>query len=93
MLNPCQTLDDLHSSLLKESYVLSLQALYLRLIPSLRNGYEDANFCFSTKQYMKDTAPLFGAENVFVLSVDGEEKVPIGVTAATKQSSLVMHVD
>ena len=31
---------------------------------TLRNKHEDANFCFATKQYMKDTASLFGAENV-----------------------------
>ena len=117
VLNACKTLDDLHAGLLKEGYVLSCQALYLRLIPrrsdtieekrhvrtvpvkirkaqnTLRNKHEDANFCFATKQYMKDIASLFGAENVFVLSVDDKAKVPIGVTAANKQSPLIMHVD
>ena len=42
---------------------------------------------------MKDIASLFGAENVFILSVDDKAKVPIGVTAANKQSPLIMHVD
>ena len=117
MLNACKTLDDLHAGLLKEGYVLSRQAFYLRLISrrsdtiegkrhvrtvpvkirkaqnTLRNKHEDANFCFATKQYMKNTASLFGAENVFVLSVDDKPKVPIGVTAANKQSPLIMHVD
>ena len=103
VLNACKTLDDLNAGLLKEGYVLSRQALYLRLIPrrsntikgkrhvgtvpvkirkaqnTLRKKHEDANFCFATKQYMKDTASLFGAENVFVLSVDDKAKVPIGV--------------
>ena len=37
---------------------------------------------------MKDTASHFGAENVFALSVDGKAKVPIGVTAATKNNLL-----
>ena len=40
------------------------------------------------KQYMKDIASLFGADNVFVLSVDDKAKEPIGVTAASKQSPL-----
>ena len=35
-----------------------------------RNRHEDANFSFATKQYTKDIAYIFGAENVFVLSVD-----------------------
>ena len=54
----------------------------------LRNKHEDENFCFAMKQYMKDIASLFGAENVFVLSVDDKAKEPIGVTAASKQSPL-----
>ena len=60
---------------------------------TLRNKHEDANFCFATKQYMKDIASLFGAKNVILLSVDDKAKVPIGVTAANKQSHLIMHVD
>ena len=48
------------------------------------------NFCFATNQYMKDIASLFGAENMFVLSVDDKAKVPIRVTAANKQSPLIM---
>ena len=47
----------------------------------------------SQRNNMKDIASLFGAENVFVLSVDDKAKVPIGVTAASKQSPLIMHVD
>ena len=89
VLNACKTLDDLHAGLLKEGYVLSCQALYLRLFPrrsdtiegkshvrtvpvkirkaqnTFRNKREDANFCFATKQYMKDIASLFGAKNMF----------------------------
>ena len=42
---------------------------------------------------MKDIASLFDAENVFFLSVDNKAKVPIRVTAANKQSLLIMHVD
>ena len=58
-----------------------------------RNRHEDTNFSFTTKQYMKDMASVFGTENVFVLSVDDKAEVLIGVTTITKQSSLVMHVD
>ena len=60
---------------------------------NLRNKRQDANFCFATKQYMKDIVSLFGAKNVFVLSVNDKAKVPIGVTAANKQTPLIMHVN
>ena len=39
-LNSCKTLDDLHAALLKEGYVLSRQALCLRLIPRRADGQE-----------------------------------------------------
>ena len=35
---------------------------------------------------------LFVSDNVFVLSVGDKAKVPIGVTAVTKQAPLIMHV-
>ena len=34
----------------------------------------------------------FGEKCVFVISIDDKAKVPIGVTAATKQAPLMMHV-
>ena len=60
---------------------------YFRTVPvkirktqnNLRNRHEDANFFFTTKQYMKNIGSLFGAENVFVLSADDKENVPIGL--------------
>ena len=82
---------------MKEGYVLSCQALYLRLIPrrsdtirgkrhvrtipinirkvqnTIRNKHEDET-CFATKQYMEDIASLFGAENVFVQSIDDKAR-------------------
>ena len=60
---------------------------------NLKNRHEDANFCLTTKNYLKDIAFLFCAENMFVVPVDDKAKVPIGVTAATKQSPLVIHVN
>ena len=112
-MNASKTLDDLRAVLLKEGYILSHAAFYLRLIPrrfdtvegkrhvhtvpventkarnNLRNKHQNANFTFATKQYMTGIACLLGSENVFVLSVDDKAKVPIGVTATTKQSPLL----
>ena len=109
-------LDDLHAALRKEGYILSRQALYLRLIPrradsqegkrhvrtvpaklrkaknTLRNRHADTDFTFAIKRQMHDIVSLFGSDNVFVLSVDDKAKVPISVTAVTKQAPLIMHV-
>ena len=35
---------------------------------------------------------MFGPADVLVLSIDDKAKVPIGITAATKQAPLVMHM-
>ena len=74
-------------------HVLTVPVKIRKAQNTLQNKHEDANFCFATKQYMKDIASLFGAKNVFVLSVENKAKVPIGVTAANKKSPLIMHVD
>ena len=42
---------------------------------------------------MRDIVSLFGSDNVFVLSVDDNAKVTIGVTALTKQAPLIMHIN
>lgn len=117
ILNSCSTLDDLRAALLKDGYVLSRQALYLRLIPrrrdsiegkrhirtvpvkirkatnNLRKKHVDADFTFANKTYLQDIATLFGPESVFVLSIDDKAKVPLGITAATRQAPLVMHME
>ena len=46
---------------------------------------------FRSKGKMRDIVSLFGSD-VFALSVDDKAKVPIGVTAVTKQAPLIMHV-
>ena len=56
------------------------------------NRHADADFTFAIKRQMRDIVSLFGSDNIFVLSVDEKAKVPIGVTAVTKQVPLIMHV-
>ena len=58
----------------------------------LRNWHKDADFTFATKQFLQDIVALFGSKSVFVISGNDKAKVLIGMTAATKQAPLVMHV-
>ena len=58
---------------------------------NLRNKHQGQNSTFVTKQCMKDIA-FYLTQEMFVLFVDDKAQVPIDVTAATKQSSLLMHV-
>ena len=59
---------------------------------NLRNRHKDADFTFTTKKQLRDVVSMFGKKSVFVISIDDKAKVPIGVTAVTKQAPLVMHV-
>ena len=59
---------------------------------NLRKKHADANFIFVTKEYLKNTATMFGPDSVLALSIDGKAKVPIGITAAAKQVQIVMHM-
>ena len=59
---------------------------------NLRNQHKDADFMFTTKQFLQDIVALFESKSVFVISVDDKAKVLTNVTAATKQAQLVMHV-
>ena len=73
VLNVCKTLDDFRVGLLNEGYILSRQALYLRLrnvrmVPvklrktqnNLRNRHKNPDFTFPAKQFLQDIVALFG---------------------------------
>jgi len=58
-----------------------------------RKKHENANFAFATKEYLKSVASLFGPEAVFVLSSDDKAKVPLGLTAASRQAPMLMCLE
>ena len=59
---------------------------------NLRKKHADVSFTFATKEYLKNISTVFGPDSVLVLSTDNRVKVPNGITAATKQAPMVMHV-
>ena len=59
---------------------------------NLRNRHKDADFMFTTKEFLQDIVALFGSKSMFIISVDDKAKITIGMTAATKQVPRVMHV-
>ena len=75
--------------------------LHVRTVPvkirrarnSKRKKHQDADFCFATKTHLKNIATMFGSDSVLVISADDKAKVPLGITAATRQAPLVMHME
>ena len=59
----------------------------------LCNRDAHADFTFAIEREKRDIISLFGSDNVFVFSVDDKVKVPIGVTAVTKQCMWAMKFD
>ena len=59
---------------------------------NLCKKHADASFTFATKEYLKNIASMLRPDSVLVLSIDDKAKVPIGITAATKQALMVMHM-
>ena len=47
---------------------------------------------FTAKEYLKNIASIVGQDSVLVLSIDDKAKIPIGITAATKQVPMVMYM-
>ena len=59
---------------------------------NLRQKHVDTDFTFANKILRQDIKTLFGSESVFVVSID-KAKVPLGITAPTREAPLVMHVE
>ena len=57
---------------------------------NLRKKHVDVDFTFANKIFLQEIATLFGPESVFVVSIDDTAKVPLGITAATRQAPLVI---
>ena len=53
----------------------------------------DQKFCLSTIKHLEEISSTLGPNEVCFLSQDGKARVPIGLTAANKQSPLLMHVE
>lgn len=53
----------------------------------------DTQFCTATLRHLEELSSLLGPSEVCFLSQDDKSRVPIGITAANKQSPLLMHVE
>ena len=51
---------------------------------NLRKKHVDADFTFANKTF-QGIATLFGAESVFLVSIDDKAKVPLRITPAIRQ--------
>ena len=57
------------------------------------SDHVDQIFCKATINHLEELASILGPDEVCFLSQDDKARVPIGLTAANKQSPLLMHME
>ena len=60
---------------------------------SKHNSHQSTKFARATLNYLEELAGVLGPAEVTSLSQDVKRKVLIGLTAANKQSSLIIHLE
>lgn len=55
--------------------------------------HPDMHFCTASVRALESLASLLGPKQVFFLSQDDKARVPIGITAVSKQAFFLMHVE
>lgn len=68
----------------------------VKLIKAQNDAHEkhpDGFFCTASIRAMEEIASVLGDNEVTFLSIDAKARVPIGITAASKQAPLMMHLD
>lgn len=56
-------------------------------------SHPDTNFCVTSIRYLESSSSFFGLKQVCFLSQDDKARVPLGLSAANKQSPMLMHVE
>ena len=74
-------------------HVVTAPVQLLRSKNDLHCKHIDAAFCFETIKRLEELSSMLGPKEVCFLSQDDKARVPIGLTAATMQSPLLMHVE
>lgn len=60
---------------------------------SQHKQHADTEFCIASIRALEALAAFLGPKEVFFLSQDDKARIPLGITAAHKQQSILMHLD
>lgn len=56
-------------------------------------SHKDTQFAIANNRFVEELASLLGPNEVIYLSTDDKSRVPLGITAANKQSTILMHYE
>jgi hypothetical protein len=81
------------SSLEGQRHVSTVPVKLIRAQNDHHAKHIDGLFCTATIRHLEELASMLGPNEVCFVSQDDKARVPIGLTAANKQSPLLMHVE
>ena len=76
-----------------QRHVVTVPVKLIRAQNDHHAQHVDGPFCTATIRYLEELASFLGPQEVCFISQDDKCRVPIGLTAANKQSPLLMHVE
>ncbi|KAL4719432.1 hypothetical protein ACJJTC_009058 [Scirpophaga incertulas] len=76
-----------------KKHVKTAPVKLVRATTDLHKSHVDQHFCTATIRYLENLASILGLSQVFFISQDDKARVPIGMTAAHKQSPAIMHLE
>lgn len=74
-------------------HITTVPVKLIRAQNDAHSKHVDAKFASATIHYLEEIASLLGPKEVFFISQDDKARVPIGITAANKQTPMLMHME
>jgi len=81
------------SSLEDKRHVKTVPVTLIRAQNHNHKKHVDGEFCTATITHLEELSSILGPKEVCFISQDDKYRVPIGATAANKQSPLLMHIE
>ena len=81
------------SSIEGKRHVKTVPVKLIRARNDHHSSHVDGRFCTSTIRHLEEISSVLGPNEVCFVSQDDKARVPIGKTAANKQSPMLMHVE
>lgn len=76
-----------------KKHVKTCPVRMIRAQTSEHKAHVDTEFCIANVRAVKSIASFLGPDQAIYLSQDDKARVPIGITAAIKQQSVIMHME
>lgn len=76
-----------------KTHVVTVPVKLCRPHSDLHKKHEDGMFCTATLRNAESLTSILGPDQVFFLSLDDKARVPLGITAAKAEASILMHLE